>query len=270
MFTLANDTLEVQLLDPIADRTRFGVRYCTGGYIYQVVDSTHGNLMSGPTYPDSFNWFDGQGIPDAFNLGPLHSAKTLGEALILGIGVCDLANRTVRTFCDWRVERTPDRATFLTNQSYEHFALTLTRSVSLDRRTIRSHTSVSNTGKAPIPLRWFPHPFYPQPETNELLWINAPLHWRTSNDYALAHNGFIERAGSPWYAGKYLPLDHDATAPLVLLQRHPKLGLVAATCSYVPDFFPIWGNGITFSWEPFFERSVAPKQTVAWWIDYSF
>jgi len=34
MFNLANDTLEVQLLDPIADRARFGVRYCTGGDIF--------------------------------------------------------------------------------------------------------------------------------------------------------------------------------------------------------------------------------------------
>ena len=48
-----------------------------------------------------------------------------------------------------------------------------------------------------------------------------------------------------------------ATPPLVLTQRHPRLGIVSAACSYVPDFFPIWGNAITFSREPFCERMVA-------------
>ena len=65
-------------------------------------------------------------------------------------------------------------------------------------------------------------------------------------------------------------LDHDATAPLVLLQRHPTLGLVSATCSYVPDYFALWGNAHTFSWEPFLERLIAPGQSLQWWIDYSF
>src|SRR5688572_33055732 len=71
MYTLANHALEVSILDPIADQGRFGPRYCTGGYIYQVADNKLGDLMSGPTYPDKFNWFDGQGIPDAFHLSPL-------------------------------------------------------------------------------------------------------------------------------------------------------------------------------------------------------
>jgi hypothetical protein len=79
VLTLANETLTVELLDPALDRDRFGVRYCTGGYIFQIRDATLGDLLSGPTYPASFNWFDGQGIPDAFNLSPLASARTLGE-----------------------------------------------------------------------------------------------------------------------------------------------------------------------------------------------
>ena len=63
MFTLSSETLVVEILDPVADQERFGVRYCTGGYIFQVTDAQHGPLLSGPTYPHDFNWFDGQGIP---------------------------------------------------------------------------------------------------------------------------------------------------------------------------------------------------------------
>jgi hypothetical protein len=270
MFSLTNDSLEVQLLDPAADRARFGVRYCTGGYIFQIRDNVHGDMLSGPTFPDSFNWFDGQGIPDAFNLGPLNSNKTLGEALIIGIGVCDTQARTVKSFSDWHVTRSADSAAFETRQTYEDFSLTLARTVSLHERTVRSHTTLANVGKAPVPMRWFPHPFYPQTATDELLWINAPLTWRDANGYTRLPNGFIARTDWPWKDGHYQPLDHDATAPLILLQRHPTLGLVSAACSYVPDYFPIWGNAATFSWEPFLERSVFPGQSYSWWIDYSF
>src|SRR5262245_49107041 len=91
MYTLTNESLEVSILDPLADQERFGTRYCTGGYIFQIEDRRHGALLSGPTYPDSFNWFDGQGIPDAFNLSPLREPATSDPAaLIIGIGVCDL------------------------------------------------------------------------------------------------------------------------------------------------------------------------------------
>jgi len=55
-----------------------------------------------------------------------------------------------------------------------------------------------------------------------------------------------------------------------VLQKHPVLGLVAGTCSYVPAFLPIRGNRRTFSWEPFFERTKAPGQTTTLWIDYDF
>ena len=45
MLSLRNDSLHVALLDPLADRDRFGVRYCTGGYIFQITDPRHGPLL---------------------------------------------------------------------------------------------------------------------------------------------------------------------------------------------------------------------------------
>ena len=155
MFTLHNPQLSVEILNPVADQTRFGVRYCTGGYIFQIHDATHGPLLSGPTYPDSFNWFDGQGIPDAFNLSPLRTSESEAQALILGIGLCDLSNNTITEACQWQVTPDDNSLHFVTQQSYHDWAVTLERTVSLLGRTVRSDTSVRSTGKRPVPIRWF-------------------------------------------------------------------------------------------------------------------
>ncbi|MFM8354501.1 MAG: hypothetical protein ACKOBM_06315 [Gammaproteobacteria bacterium] len=171
MLTLDNGQLAVELLDPSADRARFGVRYCTGGYIFQVHDAQVGPLMSGPTYPTSFNWFDGQGIPDAFNLGPLPSRTQAGHALVIGIGLCDLNTRTVLDFCDWSITREGQAIRFETTQALEGRAFTLCRTVSLAGRTVRSTTELANTGRGEVSIRWFPHPFYPQPDSDELVWF---------------------------------------------------------------------------------------------------
>jgi hypothetical protein len=271
MYSLKNDALEVSILDPIADQARFGTRYCTGGYIFQIVDARLGALLSGPTYPDSFNWFDGQGIPDAFNLSPLYEPAMPGpNALIIGIGMCDLQANKVTEFCRWKVESKASQIRMWAQQAFQSFAFDLERTVVLSQRTVRSLTRLKNTGKWPIPIRWFPHPFFPQPATGELCRLNIPVSFPANPNYVLAENGFICRKGWPWQEGHYQALDHAAQTNLVIVQKHPILGLMAATCSYVPSFFPIWGNGITFSWEPFLERTLAAGQELTWWIDYDF
>ena len=160
MYTLTGESLTVSILDPAADQERFGPRYCTGGYIFQIDDSRHGALMSGPTYPYDFNWYDGQGIPDAFNLGPLRELAATGpEAVIIGVGVCDLQANKVVEFCRWEVQQQSSAITMRTTQSFEHFGLELERTVALHHRTVRSTTRLKSTGARPIPMRWFPHPF---------------------------------------------------------------------------------------------------------------
>ncbi|TXH71771.1 MAG: hypothetical protein E6Q83_00700 [Thiothrix sp.] len=273
MYFLRNQNLQVELLDPVADQPKFGVRYCTGGYIYQIIDERHGNLLSGPTYPDSFNWFDGQGIPDAFNWTPLRAARQDdSEVLVVGVGICDLLHKQVKSFCAWQIEQTEQQIIFTTEQVFADYALRLVRSVFLNGRTLRSQTELSNLGAAFIPISWFPHPFFPQPQTSEdLCQLNMPVQLKEDNlGYRLAPNGFIQRKALPTQNGYYLALDYQAQQPLSILQRHDQLGLIGATCSYVPTYLPIWGNQRTFSCEPFFQTIVAPGHSSSWWIDYHF
>ena len=275
MYSLTNDFLSVEILDPVADQARMGARYCTGGYIFQVRDHTLGDLLSGPTYPDAFNTFDGQGIPDAFNLNPMRAVGKDTEALVIGVGICELktnyAENAVKTFCEWQVKPEANSIAMTTMQAYGDWAFSLARTVRLIGRTVRSETQLRNIGGAAMPVRWFPHPFYPQTKTAELIKLNIAVSFDENASYALQPNGFIARKNWPWVDGRnYLALNHEATSKLVIQQRHPKLGLVSATCSYVPGFFPIWGNPTTFSWEPFLERMVAPGQELSWWIDYDF
>ena len=275
MIFLSNPQLKVSVLDPVSNSALLGVRYCTGGYIYQIEDAVHGPLLSGPTYPDDFNWFDGQGIPDAFNLSPLSIQNDRADepqVLIPGIGICNPAAQQIVEPCSWQVETTATTANFTTAQCRDDWAFTVERKVSLLERTVRSETTVKNTGNGFIPLRWFPHPFFPQmPEgKNELVRFNSEIFLPYKSVYQKGKNGFIERLGWPWIKGYSQPLDHNSSAPLVVCQRHPKLGQVTAFCSYVPDFLLIWGNENTFSWEPYLERTVATGQSLAWSIDYQF
>jgi hypothetical protein len=49
-----NSELNVAVLDPVSDQARFGMRYCTGGYIWQVTDHRIGDLIADPNYPYDF------------------------------------------------------------------------------------------------------------------------------------------------------------------------------------------------------------------------
>jgi hypothetical protein len=210
MFTLSNSFLTVEILDPVVDVAHMGARYCTGGYIFQVHDHAHyqghthehSSLLSGPTYPGPFQTFHGQGIPDAFNLNPLRAVGAGNEALIIGVGLCELnpdyTKNAVKSFCEWQIESSNNTLTFCTTQRHHDWALNLTRTVSLMGRTVRSHTLLQNIGTAAIPMRWFPHPFYPQTATNELIKLNCDVTFAENAGYEMNANGFIGRKSWPW------------------------------------------------------------------------
>lgn len=286
MISLANEQLEVAVLDPIADQIRLGSRYCTGGYVYSVVDRRRGVITSGPGYPDEEYppVFDGQGLPEAFP-SPLWPGMGVGSPaagpapgttiLVIGVGLVEATENVrempVKEFCRWTTEQTPTTLRMETRQEFGGWSLALVRELALINRTLRSATRLINHGTAPIPFRWFPHPFFPNP-WGECCKLNVAVSFPDNPGYSLLENGFIEtRRDQPWdRKGYYQVLEHRATERLVVLQRHPVLGLIAATCSYVPTFFPIWGNRNCFSFEPYLEDTVAPGSAMEWSITYDF
>lgn len=273
MYELLTDELRVEVLDPVADAALTGPRYCTGGYVFQVHDARHGPLMSGPTYPDDFNWFDGQGIPDSFALEPLRARGVEdGDALLLGVGVCDLEAGTVVERCVWDVAQAPTSLTFRTAHAWGGFACTLERTLTLVGRTLRSVTELINAddGRA-LPVRWFPHPFFPQPAADELFRTSAAVTLPESEGYRVAEDGSVHRRVlAPGHVGHYQELDHAASGPLTLVHRHDAVGSITMTTSYVPERFVVWGNHYTVSAEPFHVATLAPGAQARWTVTYTF
>lgn len=293
MLSLANDNLVVSVLDPVADQVRLGSRYCTGGYAYDVTDRRLGPITSGPGYPDEAYppIFDGQGLPEAFHSfyypgcegAALNTLPPTGTPmLVIGVGIVpspasrDVRQMPVGEFCQWQVSQTATDLVMKTSQSFGEWALTLTRTLRLVNRTLISETRLENTGAAPIHFRWFPHPFFPNPKgpdsTGECCKFNVPVSFPENIGYELKESGFITlKLDHEWdRAGHFQALTVGSGDKLVTTQRHPKTGLIVATCSYAPSFLPIWGNRHTFSFEPYTEQTVAPKASSTWSIVYDF
>lgn len=272
MLSLHNASLSVAVLEPVTDNERFGARYCTGGYIYQITDARLGDLLSGPTFPHNFNWFDGQGIPDAFRehlVDPTDAANP--HELGIGIGLIRRSDNSIAEFCKWDVQESPHELTFRTTQSFLSWSFELTRVLSLRHRTLQSTTQLRCTGERAVPVNWFPHPFFPHYESGETIKCNANVVMPENTGYTMLPNGFIGQCNLPWdRRGHFLELQVESQCPLVVLQKHPKVGLLAASFSYAPGYFPIWGNRCTFSFEPYYKTLVNAQDEVTWSVTYDF
>jgi hypothetical protein len=285
MLELTSSSLAVSLLDPVADLDKLvspeqAWRYGAGGYIWQVTDRASGReLLTGPqgSVPSSeFNPGQGQGIPDSFQWRPIRQNSRDGPALIIGLGEVESADGAVTSLCSWDISRpTVSSILFKTAHEFERYSLELERTVTLSNRTLRSHTRINNLGSE-LPFTWYPHPFFPnvgEPGVDELCKFSPDATFVDGRDAEPGFkqdpvSGFISRAqevGGMGYLGGY-----DKTRPLTVLQNHPVVGMVAATCSYSPTYLPIWGNEHAFSWEPFLERWLAPGESYEWSIDYVF
>ncbi len=286
MLSLSNDQIDVSILDPVEDQVRLGSRYCTGGYVYDVSDRRLGVITSGPGYPDEVYppVFDGQGLPEAFpsplwpgvESAPPDSRPSPGTTmLVIGVGLvqatepAQIREMPVQEFCGWKITRSESTVLMETRQAFAGWALELTRELTLINRTLISATRLANVGQDAIRFLWFPHPFFPNPR-GECCKFNLAVTFPDNPGYEMLGNGFIQtKLDHSWdRRGHFQALQFSPGERLVALQRHPKLGLVVATCSYSPTFFPIWGNRNCFSFEPYLEQTVAPGADARWSITY--
>ena len=284
MYALKNSELSVLILDPEADKNRLGSRYCTGGYIYQVTDTQKGELLSGPQYPIAApDVFDGQGAPDMFQqaLGA-DGAPVGGEVGCLGVGTVlrtspiepfDVRhNRKVADFVQWQVENHMGTLTMRTSAFFKDWAYRLMRQVKLTGRSIISRTVIHSVGKASLPVRWFAHPFFPLTEDDVLCKFSIPVQMPENPGYFINGEGYICRKPEhDWKSGWYQALEYEKTGrSLTVIQKHPKVGQVTMITDFIPSFLPIWGNHRTFSFEPYFETQLAPRDEAEWSLEYQF
>ena len=282
MFTLDGESLTVTLLDPQADANQLGSRYCSGGYVWQVTDSRFGDLFSGPCFPSAAPPpFDGQGAPEVFEIALGQDTARVGDDVwVIGVGrvrresavrpfhVRD--NPTVVERAAWSVERSATSVTMRSHEAFDGFELELVREISLDARTLRSATTLRNSGAREIPVRWFAHPFFPWAGA-ECFEPSLETSLPDNPGFVMSARGLVERRlQHRWTAGCYVVPKTSLGGELAVTQRHPALGDVRVRCRFPLAWLALWGNDRTVSFEPFHATVVAPGATSAWAIDYRF
>lgn len=283
MYTLSNQDLIVSILDPVEDVNRLGSRYCTGGYIWQVEDTKLGLLLAGPEYPREPNTFDGQGMPEMFHrpLGAEHAAVG-DEVGCIGVGRVRRTspsepfdvrlNREVIEFVQWQVQAGEQSISMRTQQTFRGWTFNLEREVALQGRTVTSRTRLLNQGGDPLPVRWFPHPFFPLTRDDVLCAFSIPVSMPENPGFLIDPQGWVARKPEhDWPTGWFQPLNYEKIGEtLSVVQRHPLVGQVQVTTDYLPSFLPIWGNANTFSFEPYHEVMLQAAESAAWRIAYQF
>ena len=284
MHTLENSELTVSVLDPVADEARLGSRYCSGGYIYQVTDVVKGNLLSGPQYPDPEpDVFDGQGAPDMFMLAlGAENVPVGGEVGCIGVGRVRRTspiepfsvrhNPDVIEYLQWAINQNSNSITMETEHAFQDWAYRLIRQVALSGRMVHSRTEIHSLGRAELPLRWFPHPFFPLTDDDVLCRFSIPVSLPDNPGFWLNDEGYVCRKPDyNWPKGCFQALEYEPTSQgATILQRHATTGQVITIIDYEPSFLPIWGNDCTFSFEPYLERRLEPGQSTAWSVNYQF
>lgn len=283
MFELQSERLTVLILDPLADRDRLGSRYCSGGYIWHVGDVEDRPLVVGPRFPDENPPpFEGQGLPDAFEAAIGAENAEVGEVVCV-IGVGDVAvtsserpfhvrnNPYVEVPCQWDIDMNPNSMVFRTQQQYGSAKLTLERTVLVGDARVISETTISSTGTGVVPIKWFPHPFFPHTSDHSYCRFNRPVAIPPNPGYGMGADGFLEiLPGFPWSEGLYQPLRIRPGKPMIVDQKHPQVGFVRITCDFPIDYLPVWANRSTFSFEPYFVAELSLGAETTWRITYDF
>lgn len=283
MYMLQNAQLSAHILDPIADQARLGPRYCVGGYIYQVRDAAGRPLLSGPEFPAEFPAeINGQGLPEVFQFTLYHAEQEVEERkLIIGVGLVDkispqlpyhlFTNAKTVAFAQWQVDHSDASLRMTTAQSFKDWSFRLVREIRLQNRSLSSSTLLHNTGTVPVPFRWFAHPFFPLTNDGRCCQPAGLTKLPENPGFRLETDGFIAmNTGHHWPEGCYVKVEELNGRPLTVRQAHDLCGEIRVTCNFPLSDLALWANDRTFSFEPFYQRTVLPQQEAAWTIFYHF
>lgn len=283
MFHLDSAGLRVSILDPIADRKHIGTRYCAGGYIWQVTDAAKGELFSGPFYPNPDPPpFDGQGLPEAFEIALGGSSAKVGEDVwVIGVGRVKREsptrpfhvrnNPTILDLAPWKTVHAGGMLTMTSRQNFRDWDLQLERKIVLKGRTLVSATSIKNQGKADAPIRWFAHPFFPHAglEVGKVsLDCEFPFWVPVAGGFRNDKGTLTRNPDHDWNSGCYQLLNLPFGGPLEIAQKHPTLGEVKIECRFPLAWMPLWANANTVSFEPYYHTVLHPGNQTEWSIRY--
>lgn len=281
MFYLRNDHLTVAVLDPVADRDRLGPRFCTGGYIYQVEDAKYGPLFTGPEFPaERPAVVNGQGLPEVFQFTLYEDEREVEEEkLIIGVGIVDkgdphlpyhlFTNSRTKKFCVWHVEQDKRFIRMETIQAYKKWSFHVVKEIGLVQRIMTSHTRLRNTGTAPVPFRWFAHPFFPLNPTWECCQFLMPARLPDNPAFFTKSGGLIEMDRRyDWREGYFQLLENCQGKEFMAIQLHPQLEQIQVMGDFPLLKVALWANDRTFSFEPFYEDLVPVGQEKVWSLSY--
>lgn len=279
MPTITGGDLRVELLDPAADARRQGARYCWGGYIWQVSDGS-GPLLSGPQYPEPEpTAFNGQGLPESFRHRTRDGRNLTWDAAGLtglGVGIGRLAAGAggavvVTEPCRWALTPGRDSLEFCTQDAAGDFAYQLTRRVEISGRTLTSTTELTNTGRSPLELQWFAHPFFAL--TAGRITARLPDGCRLTANPGFALEGSTLAFRRPFVTpadDQFALLETPRGLPLAAKLSHPRLDGIGFSADFAPDECPVWANAHTFSIEPYLHLRLAPGEPRRWRLRYDF
>ena len=266
----------VEILDPVADQARLGTRFCWGGYVWQIHDSLHGPLLAGPEYPaEPEDVFNGQGIPEVLRYAVLLSGEPLtiedGKGgLVMGVGRVDDQMEITRP-CVWTTRTADSSITFTTGDAAHGWGYGLTRRLELDGRRLVSHTTVKNSGRRTLPVRWFAHTFFPLSDGTLVCQLQFPATMPENPGYTL-EDGFIrfKKPLRSFEEDEFTMLEIGPDTSFDATLSHPTLEAIRITGDFALARLPIWANGNTFSIEPYIHRSLEPGEQTDWTLTYEF
>ncbi len=281
MLTLADAGLRVDVLDPSASEElpRQGLRFCRGGYIWQIHDDRLGALLSGPEYPAPAPIpFNGQGLPESFRHRTREGRPLTwrdGEGLAPGIGRLGLDARGEPVLvapCAWTITALPGQLVFQTRDAGAGLDYELTRQLELRDRVLHSRNQLTNTGRRALQLQWFAHPFWPLREGQARLQLPAGARLAENPGFTVDPTGTLSfhRPFRTAEDQQFALLELPSALPLTLTLDHPQLPRVEFGTSFAPDECPVWANARTISVEPYLTLDLAPGATRHWELRHAF